>query len=104
MRRDGNRGDDQHGVREVDRGREHEPRKAGVSHLYPDRGPREVPGLIDIRLVRLDDGTYLDVLRWESREAADAAIEKFAEVPEAGEIHGFVAEDLAHHRGEVVAG
>jgi hypothetical protein len=61
----------------------------------------QLPGLLDIRLVRLDDGTYLDVLRWESREAADAAIEKFAEVPEAGEIHGFLSEDLAHHRGEV---
>lgn len=61
----------------------------------------QLPGLLDIRLVRLDDGTYLDVLRWESREAADAAIEKFPEIPEAEEIHGFLAEDLAHHRGEV---
>ena len=60
-----------------------------------------LPGLLDIRLVRLDDGTYLDVLRWESRAAADAAIERFAEVPEAGEIHAFVEEILAHHRGEV---
>lgn len=32
----------------------------------------QLPGLLDIRLVRLDDGTYLDVLRWESRAAADA--------------------------------
>lgn len=54
-----------------------------------------------IRLVRLDDGTYLDALRWESRAAADAAIERYAEVPEAGEIHAFVEEILAHHRGEV---
>jgi heme-degrading monooxygenase HmoA len=61
----------------------------------------KLPGLLDISLVRLEDGTYLDVLRWESREAADAAIDKFAEVPEAGEIHGFLPEDLAHHRGEV---
>jgi hypothetical protein len=61
----------------------------------------KLPGLLDISLVRLEDGTYLDVLRWESREAADAAIEKFAEIPEAGEIHGFLSEDLAHHRGEV---
>jgi heme-degrading monooxygenase HmoA len=69
-----------------------------------EAGVRErLPGLLDIRLVRLDDGTYLDVLRWESREAADAAIEKFAEVPEAGEIHDFLSGgDLAHHRGEVV--
>jgi heme-degrading monooxygenase HmoA len=65
----------------------------------------KLPGLLDIRLVRLDDGTYLDILRWESREAADAAMEKFAEVPEAGEIHEFLGGgDLAHHRGEVAAG
>jgi hypothetical protein len=70
-----------------------------------EAGVREkLPGLLDINLVRLDDGTYLDVLRWESREAADAAVEKVAEVPEADEIHGFLAEDLAHHRGEVAAG
>ena len=61
-----------------------------------------LPGLLEIRLVRLDDGTYLDVLRWESRAAADAAVEQFASIPEAGEIHGHFAEDLAHHRGEVV--
>ena len=65
---------------------------------------QKLPGLRDIRLVRLDDGTYLDVLRWESREAADAAIELFAEVPEAGEIHGFLPEGIAHHRGEVAGG
>jgi heme-degrading monooxygenase HmoA len=71
-----------------------------------EAGVREkLPGLLDIRLIRLDDGTYLDVLRWESREAADAAIERFAEVPEAGEIHDFLSGgDLGHHRGEVAGG
>jgi heme-degrading monooxygenase HmoA len=70
-----------------------------------EAGVREkLPGLLDIRLVRLDDGTYLDVLRWESREAADAAIARFAEVPEAEEIHGYLAEGLAHYRGEVAVG
>jgi hypothetical protein len=34
------------------------------------------------------------VLRWESHEAADTAIELFAEVPEG----------IAHHRGEVAEG
>jgi heme-degrading monooxygenase HmoA len=65
---------------------------------------QKLPGPLDIRLIRLDDGTYLDVLRWESREAADAAIELFAEVPEAGEIHGFLPEGIAHYRGEVAGG
>jgi len=71
-----------------------------------EAGVREkLPGLLDIHLLRLDDGTYIDLLRWESREAADAAIEKFANVPEAGEIHDFLSGgDLAHHRGEVVGG
>jgi heme-degrading monooxygenase HmoA len=71
-----------------------------------EAGVREkLPGLLDIRLIRLDDGTYLDLLRWESREAADAAIERFAEIPEAGEIHYFLTGgDLAHHRGEVAGG
>jgi heme-degrading monooxygenase HmoA len=63
---------------------------------------RKLPGLLDMELVRLEDGTYLDVLRWESREAADAAIELFPSVAEAGVIHDFLSGgDLAHHRGEV---
>jgi heme-degrading monooxygenase HmoA len=63
----------------------------------------KLPGLLEIRLIRLDDGSYIDLLRWESREAADAAIERFADVPEAGEIHNFLSGgDLAHHRGEIV--
>lgn len=71
-----------------------------------EAGVREkLPGLLDICLIRLDDGTYLDVLQWESREAADAAIERFAEVPEPGEIHRLLrGGDLAHHRGEVAVG
>jgi heme-degrading monooxygenase HmoA len=65
----------------------------------------KLPGLLDIHLLRLEDGTYIDLLRWESRETADAAIEMFANVPEAGEIHDFLSGgDLAHHRGEVVGG
>jgi hypothetical protein len=64
----------------------------------------KLPGLLDITLVRLEDGTFLDVLRWESRAAADAAIPRFEEVPEAMEIHGYLAEGLAHHRGEVAVG
>ena len=60
-----------------------------------------LPCLLDIRLVRLDRRDLM--LRWESRAAADAAIAQFASIPEAGEIHGHFAEDLAHHRGEVAA-
>jgi hypothetical protein len=62
-----------------------------------------LPGPLDIPLVRLDDGAYLDVLRWESRAAADAGNEKYAEIPEADQIHA-LDDALAHHRGEVAGG
>lgn len=59
-----------------------------------------LPGLRQARLVKLDDGTWLDMLSWESREAADAATARLGEIPAAGELHGYVEEVLAHHRGE----
>jgi hypothetical protein len=67
-------------------------------------GVREqLPGLLDITLVRSDDGSFIHVLRWESREAADAAIPKFGEVPEAGEIHDLLSGgELGMYRGEVI--
>jgi Antibiotic biosynthesis monooxygenase len=68
-------------------------------------GVREkLPGLLDITLLRLDDGSYIHVLRWESRDAADAAIPRFGEVPEAGAIHDLLSGgELGMYRGEVVA-
>jgi Antibiotic biosynthesis monooxygenase len=67
-------------------------------------GVREqLPGLLEITLLRIDDGSYIHVLRWESREAADAAIPKFGEVPEAVEIHDLLSgEELGMYRGEVI--
>ena|ERR671924_505711 len=67
-------------------------------------GVREkLPGLREITLLRVDDGTYIHVLRWESREAADAASEKFGEVAEAEAIHDLLGGgDLSWHRGEAV--
>jgi hypothetical protein len=72
----------------------------GASRAPPDEVQRRraVPPRC---LVRLDDGTYLDVLRWESRPAADAATERYTAIPEAGEVHGHFDENLAHHRGKV---
>jgi hypothetical protein len=32
------------------------------------------PGLAETRLIRLDDGTFVDIWRWESTEAMDGAI------------------------------
>ncbi len=57
------------------------------------------PELIDARLVRLDDGTWLDVVRWRSREAADAAAAAFGEIPEAREMGELIEEVVAFEHG-----
>jgi hypothetical protein len=44
---------------------------------------RAVPGLVDARLVRLDDGTWLDIVRWEWRAAADDEAATHQHLPEA---------------------
>lgn len=43
------------------------------------------PGLVASSLARLDDGTYVDILSWASREDAQAALDGGSEIP------GFVA-------------
>lgn len=60
------------------------------------------PGLIRAELTKLDDGSYLDVLRWRSKAEAEAAN------AESGSIPGFAAwvqhveEVLSLDAGEIV--
>lgn len=61
---------------------------------------RAVPGLLDARLVRLDDGSWLDIVRWESRAAAEAGAAVHQQVPEAAEMAGHLTEILALWQGE----
>lgn len=61
-----------------------------------------VPGLIDAHLIRLDDGTWLDIVSWRSREAAAAVDDGHAVVPEAIEMGRHIAEIVAMHQGEAV--
>ncbi len=60
---------------------------------------KRFPDLIDARLVRMDDGTWLDVVRWRSREAAERAAAAFGEIPEAREMSALVEEVLAFEHG-----
>lgn len=57
------------------------------------------PGLLDARLVKLDDGTWLDIVEWDSREAAAAGIAAHHSVPEAVEMGQHIREVLAIHQG-----
>lgn len=40
------------------------------------------PGLLEAQLSRIDDSTWVDVWRWESRQAAEAAIQGAPGLPE----------------------
>jgi hypothetical protein len=35
---------------------------------------RSTPGLVEARLTRLDDGTWIDMWHWDTREHAQAAV------------------------------
>jgi hypothetical protein len=60
------------------------------------------PGFVCATLVRLDDHTWLDVIEWESAEAAAAARDVEAELPEAGELMSLIREPLSADAGEIV--
>lgn len=57
------------------------------------------PDLLDARLVRMDDGTWLDIVRWRTRAAAEQAAGAFAEVPEARRMSELVEQVLSFEHG-----
>jgi len=61
----------------------------------------QVPELLGIELVRLDDDTWLDILRW-SGPVDPQRLEAAACSPAAAEVHALMAEELGHDRGELV--
>jgi len=50
------------------------------------------PGLVSSWLTRRDDGSWLDVILWESRDKADHAAAHAGEVPEAATWFTHIAE------------
>jgi hypothetical protein len=55
----------------------------------------QVPELVGIELVRLDDETWLDIIRW-SAPADPRRLEAAACSPAAVEVHEIMAQELAH--------
>jgi heme-degrading monooxygenase HmoA len=49
-----------------------------ASARFQDEFLAAVPGFLSRELVRLDNGEYADIVRWESMEAAEAIMEKVA--------------------------
>jgi heme-degrading monooxygenase HmoA len=60
------------------------------------------PGLIDITLAKLDDGSYVDVAFWEDRSFVKTAIAKAETIPAVVDWLQHIGEDLSTEFGTVV--
>jgi hypothetical protein len=57
------------------------------------------PELLDARLVQLDDGSWLDLVQWSSREAAERAAASMGEIPEAAAMAELLDEIVSFEHG-----
>ena len=60
------------------------------------------PGLMDVTLARLDDGSYVDAWIWEDRSFCEAAMAKVEAVPVVVDWLGHIGEDVSMEFGTVV--
>lgn len=60
------------------------------------------PGLAEANLTRIDEATFMDVWRWETREAAVAAAEGAPHVPEAAAMFSLIVEPPVMEHGELI--
>ncbi|HEX9540101.1 MAG TPA: hypothetical protein VGA04_18225 [Streptosporangiaceae bacterium] len=59
------------------------------------------PGLTEARLSKVDDETWIDIWRWDSRASAQAAIEAAPALPEAGAAFSLI-KDVTADFAEIV--
>jgi len=60
------------------------------------------PGLIDVTLAKLDDGSYVDAWIWEDRSFCDTAMAQVETVPVVVEWLQHIGEDVSMEFGTVV--
>jgi hypothetical protein len=60
------------------------------------------PAFRRVYLTRLDERTWLDVVEWETREAAEAAMAEAMELPACRQVFGFIKEVVAMEHADVV--
>jgi heme-degrading monooxygenase HmoA len=63
---------------------------------------QQCPGLLSNQLIRLDERTWMDLVVWESRAAAEAAAREALTIPEAAAYFESLDEVVAMEHGEVV--
>lgn len=57
------------------------------------------PELLDAQLVRMEDGTWMDLVSWSSREAAEKAAAAMEDIPEAAAMAGLLEEIVSFEHG-----
>jgi hypothetical protein len=57
------------------------------------------PELQDAHLIQLDDGSWLDVVRWGSRESAERAAAAMQDIPEAAAMMELIEEIVSFEHG-----
>jgi hypothetical protein len=62
----------------------------------------QVPELLGIDLVRLDDDVWLDIIRWSAPVDDERLAAASGRTPTAAELHTLMSEELGHDRGELV--
>jgi hypothetical protein len=60
------------------------------------------PGLIDVTLAKLDDGSYVDSWIWEDRSFCEAAMAKAEAVPAVADWLQHIGEDVSMEFGTLV--
>ncbi len=60
------------------------------------------PGLLEARLARLDDQTWIDVWKWETLAAAKTAAEHAPSVPEAETMFSLIKEVESMEHAEIL--
>ena len=65
-------------------------------------GLRKLPGFVDATLARVDERTWVDVLVWESRAHAEAALEQAPSIPELAPVFELPEELLACEHADLV--
>jgi hypothetical protein len=81
---------------------------ASVARLLEIRGAavaefqEQVPELLHGDLVRLDDDVWLDILVWSEPVDPERIDDAAQCTPTSAEMHGLIADELGHDRGELV--
>ncbi|WP_248581768.1 antibiotic biosynthesis monooxygenase [Nocardioides sp. InS609-2] len=60
-----------------------------------------IPGFIDLRLVRLDEHTWLDIVEWTDRPAAEVAQAAVMQVPECTAVFELIDQVVSMEHGAV---